>query len=174
MLDEEQILIIPEVTYITEGSAGKIVEAAQKGCKVLLIGEFGGYNENGREWETNIMVRDLEEEENIFAIRSEDNWMVKLKQLTAKYTVYIGAKGLIVETAKDHDNRFLIHLLNPDNEEVIPFVHLIISEANANIKYKQVRVYSPENVKLEEQEIGNNYLNLRLSEFKTMATIVLE
>ena len=177
-LNEEQVLILPELKYLTENLYQKVIEIAKKGCKILIIGDFGIYNENVRERDLSRILPELEKEKNIFLVNSKSNidgeWINILRKLVFENTVIVEPCGMMVETAKDENNKLLIHILNPYNNEPLNDVNIHISGFYIKGKTKNIKLYTPESIECKSYEISYNNVDISLTGLKTMVTIALE
>ncbi|MEN6315742.1 MAG: beta-galactosidase [Clostridiaceae bacterium] len=181
MVEENQVLIIPELIYIKEDLYKKIIEMARNGGKIIIIGEFAIYNENGSEYDSEKTLFELKKEGNVIVGSSEENagnseadWINILKRLTGKNSVVIEPGKMMIETSKDKNGRFLIHILNPDNDKLYDNIHVCITSEDIGTKYRDVKIYSPESTQLKYYKIDGSSMNIYLNGLKTMATIALE
>ena len=170
-LNEKQILIIPELHYTEDNLYYKLLDVAKRGCHVLILGEYGIYNENGKERDRNDKVYNLIKQQNICHSNTSD-WIGTFRKLNSMHNIILDSDGIMVETALDTQGRIVLHLLRPENDDTLPFLKVTIYGHNNISDYQYAELYSIEDTQLLNFKIAGDTAKLVISNFKTMATVV--
>ena len=164
------MLIIPKIMFSRNDLYDKIIAAAENGCKILIIGKYGIFNENGKERSLDDRVRMIHLITNVTQISEEQLLLQTVKDKMSDFLVTVSDQ-LMIETKTNSKGELLIHILNPENESVIEHVEINIKKISQRT-YKTAMIYSPETTRLSSFDADTG--TIKLENLKTMATIVLD
>lgn len=168
-LNEGNALIIPGAMYEKAEMYDKLAELGMRGVKVIILGDYGVYNELGRDRNKIDRVYDIDKEKNIKKVESADEIIRELDSVKNNFiTINDGKDNLILEV-REKDGRLLVHILNPDNERDELTVYVKLNKLTG--KYSNAKLFNFENAKLDEFDKENGIL--KISGLKTMVTIEL-
>ena len=169
-MGSDQMLIIPKIMFSRNDLYDKIIAAAKNGCKILIIGKYGVFNENGKERSLDDRVRMIHLITNVTQISEEQLLLQTVKDKMSDFLITVSDQ-LMIETKTNSKGELLIHILNPENERVIEHVEINIKKISQRT-YKTAIIYSPENTRLSSFDADAG--TIKLENLQTMATIVLD
>ena len=162
---KNQTLIVPHAEYLSDKEVEKIRVLGEKGIKLIFLGEPGVYRENGEEREQYPF-----QQETIISLPEDTpeataEFRKTLLQLLPR-AVRLNKENIFVERVTLEDGSRAVHLLNPENENIISDLEVTIPEETG----KFVRAVSPET--LPEISIGKDVI--KISRMETVLSLIFK
>ncbi|MBE7063403.1 MAG: hypothetical protein E7390_06435 [Ruminococcaceae bacterium] len=107
------VLLVPDVWYVRDETAGALKKAAERGCRVILLGKFGLYNEWGKRRADASPVVLLAQNENIVQY---DSLAAAEDDIRSTACDFSTDAELLLHVAVTNDGKQLLHMINPHNE----------------------------------------------------------
>ena len=154
-----ELLVLPDVRFLSRRLYGAIADAGNRGVKVLPLGFAGLYDENGKE-------------------RAKDDPVVglslvanKVVDVPAEFMVETSERGIMAETQVNARGEFVLHLLRPGNTSTIGELRVAIGDERTA---SSAELFSFEDGcalgDVRRDESGRVVLTVR--NFRTMCSIV--
>ena len=153
------VIVIPDYKSASTAQYEKLKAASERGVKILLFGQYGICNENGKERDRNSKIRNLKELDNVIKELPED---VKIKT---------DARNTLTEIRRNANNNVTLHLLRIENENTLPFTNVEFKNLYLKKDVKPVIYSLDEDCKLESCEITDDKVCLKIRNLTTMITV---
>lgn len=160
-LDTNQIIVVPQLYFTDISVREHLNEAAKRGCKVFLIGEYDVCNIYGKARD---LVDTLEYKKLFVSLQFTESWEEIIKQ-HAKIAVHVSCADILSEVAQDKDGNVLVHLLSTTDH---PPIHFEL-ELKGMDEFEPVSLHS-----YEDAQFSVTDGRLKIENFRTMATLKLE
>ena len=162
---KNQTLIIPHAEYLSDKEVEEIRLLGEKGVKLIFLGEPGVYHENGEEREVYPF-----QQETIIPLPEDTPEAVaefrkKLLQNLSR-AVRLNKENIFVERLTLEDGSRAVHLLNPENENIVSDLVLTIPDEAG----KFVKAVSPE--PLPEISIDGDVI--KISRLETVLSLIFK
>lgn len=154
-----ELLVIPDVRYLSQGLCDAIAAAGKRGVKILPLGLAGLYDENGKERAKDDPAIGLTQVEN------------KVDGVPPECKVETSARGMMAETQVNKRGELVLHLLRPGNASTLGELRVAIGDELAAGK---AELFSFEDGcalgDVRRDDAGRTVLAIR--NFRTMCSIV--
>ena len=118
-LKSGELLVLPDVRFLSRAMYDAIVAAGARGVKILPMGKFGLFDENGRE-------RALDDP--VVAMSGIEN---RVDAVPEEFKIRLSAPGIMAETQINGNGEFILHLLRPGNTATIGELEIVIPDLRA-------------------------------------------
>lgn len=162
-LKSGQTVIIPKVLYADEKLVESVKNAALRGVKILILGHFARYYEDGKERRHSHFIFELNEADGFY--RTNDDFISLLRELNREYEITLGKENILLERKAGKNGEIVLHLLNAANENTIDELTVNI----CGIKIKSADCISLENTCITK--IDNSSITIK--DLKTTATLII-
>lgn len=158
-LGEGDLLVLPDIRFLSRRLHDVIAAAGARGVKILPLGLSGLYDENGME---------RAEDDPIIGLKTVAN---KVSEVPSEFRVDVSAKGVMAETQVNSRGELVLHLLRPGNESAIAQMRVLIRDPRAS---RKAELFSFESgCRLTGAACGaDGRVALDIRGFRTMCSIV--
>lgn len=118
-LKSGELLVLPDVRFLSRGMYDAIVAAGARGVKILPTGKFGLFDENGRE-------RALDDP--IVTMSGLEN---RVDAVPDEFRIRLSSPGIMAETQINGNGEFVLHLLRPGNTSTIGELEIEVPDPRA-------------------------------------------
>lgn len=159
-----ELLVIPDVRYLSQGLYDAIAAAGRRGVRILPLGLAGLYDENGKERAKDDPVIGLSQVEN------------RVEDVPPEYKVGTSERGVMAETQVNKRGELVLHLLRPGNTSTIPELRVTLDGAVARrVPATQCELFTFDDggcslADVRRDDAGRIVLAIR--NFRTMCSIV--
>lgn len=158
--DENQIIVVPEVYFADDELNENLEKAAEKGCRILVLGQYYVCNIYGKAKDERLKFA---QRPNFIRMGLEDDWISELRSCLQRY-ITVSCPYIVSEVTEDEAGKVCIHLLSTKERGAVDFEIELHGWGDA----KQMDVFSFEDVTCQQE--GNV---IKIKNFQTMATIIL-
>ena len=117
-----ELLVLPDVRYLSRRLYDAIAAAGSRGVKILPRGLAGLYDENGKERAKGDPIVGLSKVAN------------KVAEVPAEFKVEVSERGIMAETQVNKRGELVLHLLRPGNASTIGELRVAIGDERATDK----------------------------------------
>ena len=169
-LKEDDTVILPNILYAAKSVYHSLKAASEKGTKIIVTGDYGLYNEE---------TKGISESDDSFQLNAiEKKTVFKLEEVAAKLPgklekqIVLNLEDVVVETKITDDGKLILHLLNADNTNGFKQLEVTFTDKMLE-KYGRISVLSPNRIGYDA-ELKNGKAEIKISNYKTLASIVFE
>lgn len=157
-IDENQTIVVPELFFADEKTCEYLEQAAKRGCKVLVLGEYNVCNIYGKGKDLN----NRDSYKDLFVHKGlEENWELTLKKY-AGISIDISCPNIVSEITEDKNGNILVHLLSTEERSPVNFSVVLSGLDGMN----PISIHSFEDVKFSIVDE-----HIEIENFTTMATL---
>lgn len=165
-LTNGEVLIVPDGLFASQSLYDELKAAGERGVRILVLGHFGIYDENGRSRSEKNPVVNIGTLPFVTVLHSEEALAQQLRALSC----CTSHREMIVELKQNKAEELLVHVLNPNNETPADRVTIQLpKEFCKNLPLAEIRSF--EDTTLESYAPDTGILLLR--NVKTLTTIRL-
>ena len=155
-----ETVVLPDMRFASAAQYACLADAARRGVRLVKRGEYGLYNENGKERDHADPIRNLRALPNVFAALPED------LRIPAEPS---DGRAILAETTVCADGRFMLHLLRPDNTRTAD-VTVTLRDARIRPGMRAALYSMDEGCTLTGCEVTEGEARLRIAGLHTMAS----
>lgn len=159
-LDAGQTIVVPQLFFTDNEICEYLRQAAERGCKVIVLGEYNVCNIYGKARDDAKKALGTE----LFVQRKlADAWESVIKD-AAEISLDVSCDNIVSEITQDQDGNVLVHLLSTKDRDAVEFDLKLVGVDG----FEPVEIYS-----FEEAGFCTNGSAIKIKNFKTMATLKL-
>lgn len=153
------LIVLHDYRYAPVSQYEALAEAAKRGVRLLRIGHYGLYNENGKDRDHSNPIRDLRDVPNV------------LTELPEEFHVQIDHENVFTETRVEKNGTLVLHLLRPENYDTLQSVHICLKDARISAQSKPALHTIDEGCRIMDADITEDKAELKIANLRTMASI---
>ena len=154
-----ELLVVPDVRYLSQGLYDAIAAAGKRGVKILSLGLAGLYDENGKERAKDSPVIGLSQVEN------------RVEDVPPEFKIEVSERGIMAEMQVNNRGERVLHLLRPGNASTLGELRIAI---DGGLAIGETELFSFEDGcvlgDVRRDDAGRTVLAVR--NFRTMCSIV--
>ena len=161
-----ETVVLPDMRFASREQYALLADAARRGVRLVKLGAYGLYNENGKERDHADPIRDLRGLPNILTALPED---VRIPIRTP------GGEplpGVLTETAVCAGGSLVLHLLRADNTRTVD-ADVTLRDARIRPGMRAALCSMDEGCILSGYEVTEGEARLRIRGLRTMATVAV-
>lgn len=159
VLKDGELLVLPDMRFLSHGLYGLIRDASGRGVRVLMMGKFGLYDENGRE-------RALDD-----PIVKMDGMANRVERVPDEFMVKLSERGIMAETQINRKGELVLHFLRPDNGSAIGELDVRISDPRSSAEAELFSL-DADCALISAKRGADGVAELKIRNFRTMCSIV--
>lgn len=158
-VEEGEVIVVPDYKYASTAQYEKLERASERGVRILLIGEYGLCNENGKERDHGNKIRNLAGLKTV------------VKEIPEDAQIKTDAENTLTEIRRSANGNVTLHLLRIENQNTLPLVNVEFESAYVKLGKKAIAYSIDGDCKLKSYEITGEKVCLKIENLTTMVTI---
>ena len=156
-----ELLVLPDVRFLSRRLYDAIAAAGDRGVKVLALGAAGLYDENGME---------RAKDDPIVGLANVAN---KVAEVPREFKVEASVPGIMAETQVNKRGELVLHLLRPGNASAIPELRVALGSSVGRDFAPPAELFSlDDGCSLSDaRRAADGRVTLAISNFRTMCSI---
>ena len=158
-VEKGEVIVLPNYRYAPTSQYEKIKSATERGVRVLMVGSYGLYTENGKERDHRNPIRNLQGLDNVLTEIPED---VKIKT---------DVSDALLEIRRNAKGNYVFHVLRIDNEDTLKTAEFEF-DSDLIVDGVSAKLYSIDPAcTLDSVEIKDGVVKIKIENLTTMASI---
>ncbi len=162
-----ETVVVPDMRFASTGQYAMLAAAARRGVRLVKLGAYGLYNENGKERDHADPIRELRGLPNVLTELPSDT------RIPMRLPDGQPLTGILTETAVGTDGSLILHLLRADNSQTVEAADITLRDARIR-PGMQAELYSMDDgCSLGGYEVAEGEAILHVRGLHTMASIAV-